>query len=379
MKATTKTRLAAIAALLVVVALLGAVKAMQIGAMIEAGESFVMPPESVTAAEAKATQWQSARRAVGSVVAIRAVTLGSELPGTVLKIGFDSGTTVKKGALLVRLDTSTEEAQLESALAEQALARLDLDRAVQLRRGGSNSPADLDSARARARQADAAVAALKATIAKKVIRAPFEGRIAIRKVELGQVVTPGTPIASLQSIDPIYAEFSLPQQALADVQAGQRALLHTDTFPGETWDGKVNTINSEVDVDTRNVRFRAVFANQDGRLRPGMFANVEVLGDERAPVISVPATAVLYAPYGDSVYVIEEEKHEKTGQPVTVARQKFVRLGERRGDFVAVVSGLAAGEKVVDSGAFKLRNGTEVVVGDKLAPRAEISPTPADG
>ena len=379
MKTTTKTRIFAIVALVSVVAVLAAIKAWQIGSMIEAGAAFAPPPESVTSAKVEATEWQPTRTAIGSLVAVRAVALGAELPGTVREIGFDSGVTVRKGALLVRLDTSTESAQLESALAEQALAKLDLDRATQLREGGSNSPADLDEARARARQTDAAVAALRATIAKKTIRAPFEGRIAIRQVELGQVVTSGTPIASLQSVDPIYAEFSLPQQALAEVEIGQRGHLRTDTFPGETWDGKVTTINSEVDVGTRNVRFRAIFANTDGRLRPGMFANVEVLAHEKTPVISIPATAVIYAPYGDSVFVLEEKKHEKTGKPTTITRQKFVRLGERRGDFVAVVSGLAAGETVVNGGAFKLRNGVEVVVRNESSPKAEISPTPTDG
>jgi membrane fusion protein (multidrug efflux system) len=245
------------------------------------------------------------------------------------------------------------------------------------------------------------VAGLQATIAKKTIRAPFDGRIAIRQVELGQVVSPGTPIASLQSIDPIYAEFWLPQQALADLKEGQQVQVRTDTFPGQRWEGRVTTINPEVDVATRNVRVRATLPNGDARLRPGMFANVEVVSAERRPVLLIPATAVLFAPYGDSVYVLEQarpaeakagaapaeapkaEQGAAAGPPAAsapglVARQRFVRLGERRGDLVAVASGLAAGETVVSSGAFKLRNGMAVVVRNDLAPDAQLAPKPVN-
>jgi membrane fusion protein (multidrug efflux system) len=283
---------------------------------------------------------------------------------------------VRRGAVLVRQDTSTEEAQLAAAEADAALARLNLDRAVSLREGGANTPADLDAAQARMKQAEAAVATLQATIAKKTIRAPFDGRISIRQVELGQVLAPGTPIASLQSVDPIHADFWLPQQALAQVKAGQRAHLHTDTFPGATWEGKVTTVNTEVDPTTRNVRMRATFPNPDGRLRPGMFAKAEVLSDETRDELVIPATAVIFAPYGDSVFVLEEKA--EGGKTTTVARQSFVRLGERRGDLVAVASGLGAGDTVVSSGAFKLRNGQAVVIRNELAPDARADPAPAD-
>ncbi len=284
---------------------------------------------------------------------------------------------MRKGAVLVKLDTSTEEAQLDASVAEQALAKLNLERAESLRQGGSNTPADLDATQARAKQANATVASLRATIAKKTIRAPFDGRIAIRQVELGQVLSAGTPIASLQSVNPIYAELWLPQQALVDLKVGQRARMRTDIFPGETWNGEVTTINTEVDVATRNVKLRATFPNSDGRLRPGMFANVDVLSSEKHPATVIPATAVLFAPYGDSVFVLEQNKGDG-GTTGLVAHQRFVRLGERRGDFVAVTSGLAAGETVVSNGAFKLRNGTAVVVNDALAPAAELAPKPAE-
>jgi membrane fusion protein (multidrug efflux system) len=305
------------------------------------------------------------------------VTLAAELPGVVREIAFQSGTSVKRGQVLVKFDTSTEEAQLAAAAADASLARINLERAVALRQGGSSAQADLDVAEARAKQADAAVQSLQATIAKKTIRAPFDGRIAIRQVELGQVLSPGTPIASLQSVSPIHAEFWSPQQSLADLRLRQRVRMRVDIFPGSTWEGEVTTINPEVEVATRNVRVRATFENPDGRLKPGMFASVEVVSSEKRSVLVIPATAVIYAPYGDSVFVLEE-KGDAPGKAATVARQKFVRLGERRGDFVEAVSGLSAGETIVSGGAFKLRNGSAVAVNNALAPEVELAPRPAD-
>jgi membrane fusion protein (multidrug efflux system) len=352
--------------------LLAGTKATQIGAMIKAGKSFAVPPEAVTSAKVEAKDWQASRAAVGTLVALRGVTVASEVPGTVRELGFDSGAFVRKGDILVKLDASTEEAQLAAAQADAALARVSLQRARSLREQSINTPADLDAADARGKQTAAAVAMLQATIAKKAIRAPFDGRIGIRQVELGQVLASGTLIASLQSIHPIHAEFWLPQQALADLRPGLRARLRTDVFPEQSWDGAITTVNSEVDVATRNVRVRATFPNLDGRLRPGMFANVEVLSNDTRRTLVIPATAVIYAPYGDSVFALEQ----KNG--AMIAHQKFVRLGERRGDLVAVVSGIEAGETIVSSGAFKLRNGTAVVVRNDLAPSAELAPMPTD-
>jgi membrane fusion protein (multidrug efflux system) len=365
-----------VSSILLLVVLVGA-KAGQIVTMVRAGESFVPPPEAVTTASVEAVKWQPSRPAIGSLVAVRGVTLGAELPGTVRAIAFESGTTVKRGDVLVKLDTSAEEAQLAAALADASLARLTLGRARRLREGQANAQADLDAAEARAAQADATVANLRANIAKKTIRAPFDGRISIRQVELGQVISPGTPIASLQSVSPIHADFWLPQQALAELSPGQRVRMRTDAFADRTWDGEITTVNPEVDAATRNVRVRATFPNPDGRLRPGMYANVEVLSTEERSVLVIPATAVMFAPYGDSVFAVEEKKDE-AGQTTTVVRQKFVRTGDRRGDLVAVVSGLEPGETVVSSGAFKLRNGTAVAVNNALAPDAQLAPKPAD-
>ena len=362
----------AIGGVVAILVILVGIKASQIRVMIKAGKSFALPPEAVTSTKVEAVRWQASRGAVGTLVAVRAVTVASELPGLVRELGFDSGAAVRRGDVLVKLDSSVEEAQLAAAEADATLAKTSVRRARLLREGNSNTPAELEAAEARASQSAANAAVLRATIAKKIIRAPFDGRVAIRQIELGQVVAAGTPIASLQSVSPIHAEFYLPQQALADLHTAMKARLHTDVYPQQSWDGLVTTVNPEVDVSTRNVRIRATFPNADGKLRPGMFANVEVLSpDDRAALI-VPATAIIYAPYGDSVYAIEEK------DKALIARQKFVRLGERRGDLVAVVSGLAAGETIVSSGAFKLHNGSTVVVRNDLAPTAEIAPKPTD-
>ena len=377
MKTSSKLWVAVVFGLLVVVGGLVAIKGGQIGAMIKAGKSFVPPPESVTTAKVEATSWQASRAAIGTLVAVRSVTLGSELPGLVRELHFDSGVSVRAGAELVKLDTSTEEAQLVAATSDATLAHQTLERAKQLRAAASNSPADLDAAEARARGADAAINVLKTTIAKKTIRAPFDGRIGIRTVELGQVVSGGTPLGSLQSVSPIHAEFWLPQEVLSELEVGLGARLTTGIFPGSQWDGRISLVNPEVDIATRNVRVRATFANEGGKLRPGMFVAVEVLSSDARPVLLIPNTSVIYAPYGDSIFAVEDKKDEKGAKvdpPALVARQKFVRLGERRGDQVAVVSGLAAGETLVSTGAFKLRNGAGVVVKNDAVEKPGAAP-----
>jgi membrane fusion protein (multidrug efflux system) len=377
MKTRTRLWLGVIVGLVLVLGVLAGTKASQIGTMIKAGAKMLPPPTAVASARVERVEWAGRQPAIGSLVALRGVMLAAELPGTVREIEFESGSFVRRGAVLVRLDTSTEEAQLAAATADAALAQISLERAKTLRQADANAPADLDAADARAKQAAAVVATLQATIAKKVLRAPFDGRISIRQVELGQVVAPGTPVASLQSVSPIYAEFWLPQQALSELKVGQRARVTVDTFPGAAWDGSITTINPEVDVATRNVRVRATFENPDGRLRPGMYASVEVIGSEKRLALVIPATAVIFAPYGDSVFVIEE-KQVAPDQKVQVVRQEFVRLGERRGDFVAVESGLTAGETIVAAGAFKLRNGMPVALNDALGTKAELAPKALD-
>jgi membrane fusion protein (multidrug efflux system) len=363
--------IAAVGVLAILLVLAG-IKFSQIRKMMAAGKDFKPPPESVTTTKVDKQSWLASREAVGTLVAVRAVTVASEVPGQVKQINFDSGAEVRKGDVLVKLDTSTDEAQLASAQADLELAQTNARRAKVLRKTAANTPSELDAAESRLASTQAQVALLRATINKKTIRAPFDGRLAIRQVELGQVLTPGAMIASLQSVTPIHAEFWLPQQVLSDLHVNMRAQMTTDVFPGKKWDGVVTTINPEVDISTRNVRVRATFPNPDSSLRPGMFASVAVLSNDERPALVIPATAVIYAPYGDSVFSVENKDKD------LVAHQKFVRLGERRGDLVAVTTGLDPGETIVSSGAFKLHNGSTLVVHNDLAPDAKLSPTPTD-
>jgi membrane fusion protein (multidrug efflux system) len=388
-------------ALLVIVVFLAGTKFLQIFTMIQAGKKMVPPPIAVTTAKVQDVEWQPVRPAVGTLVAVRATTLSAEVTGTVREIGFQNGSLVKQGQIIVRLDTSAEQAQLQSAIADAGLARQTLDRAESLRKQEVNTQAELEAAQARDKQARATVVNLQAIINKKIIRAPFDGRAGIRAVELGQVVSPGTPIVSLQTVSPIYAEFQLPQQALADVKLDQKVAVRVDVFPGATWDGTVTLINPEVDPTTRNVRMRATVENKDGRLNPGMFANVAVEAGKAGQALVVPATAIIYAPFGDSVYLVAEQKDdpakgdppEKGGaakkappaqakapgdKPTLIAQQQFVRLGERRGDYVQVIDGLKGGETVVSNGAFKLRNGQTIMINNALAPPTNLVPTPVD-
>ncbi len=376
---TTKSKIwiAVVVGIIVVIGALAGTKALQIGAMKSAGASFVPPPESVTTAKAEMADWRASRAATGTLVAQHSVTLAAELPGRVTEILFDSGATVHRGQELVKLDSSVEQAQLASAEADDVLAKQSLTRANALREHGSNTPADIEGAQARAAQTQAILAQLRATIAKKVIRAPFDGRIGIRQVELGQIVSAATPLASLQSVSPIYAEFWLPQQTLSDLKLGMETTLHSDAYPSAVWRGRISTITPEVDVATRNVKVRATFPNIDGQLRPGMFGNIEVLSPDQHAQLIIPATAVLYAPYGDSVYSAVEKK-SADGKSTLTAQQKFIRLGERRGDYVAVESGLTAGEEIVSSGVFKLRNGSSLAVKNELKPDVQAHPNPLE-
>jgi membrane fusion protein (multidrug efflux system) len=363
---------AAIAGVLLIIAFLAGTKVLQIKGMIAGQKAFVIPPETVSTAKVEQMKWQASRPAVATLVAVHAVTLSSELTGKVTQLGFESGQEVHKGDLLVKLDTSVEEAQLQSALANEKYSNVSEERQQKLRALNSNTASELDQAVSARSQSRASVEQLRATIAKKTIRAPFDGRLGIRQVELGQVLAQGTPIVSLQSITPIHAEFWLPQQTLSDLKLGMHVALSTEVFPSDHWDGIITTVNPEVDVATRNIRVRATFPNKDGRLRPGMFANVEVLSNDERNALVIPATAVIYAPYGDSVFSVENKDKQ------LVAHQKFVRLGEHRGDLVAVVSGLEANETVVSAGAFKLHNGSTLTVRNDLAPEAQIAPRPTD-
>jgi len=364
--------------LLVIVGGLAGIKGMQIMALIASGENFSAPAESVSTGVAETAVWQPRLKAVGSVEAVQGVMASSEMAGTVVEIAFRSGREVQPGDLLVRLDTSIEEAQLAAAEANLELAELSLARARELRQARSNTQAALDSALATQKGAEAQVRNVEALIAKKTVRAPFEGRLGIRRVDLGQFIGSGEPIVSIQSFEPIYVDFWMPQQNLARLKEGQTVEVTADTAPDDNQVGTLTTISPEVDPNTRNVRCRATFPNTAGILRPGMFVDATVVLPVEKEVLSIPATSVIYAPYGNSVFVVTEERDEDSGESVLIASQKFVRLGEQRGDFVAVTDGLEAGDTIVTSGAFKLRNGARVAVFDDLAPEASLDPRPAD-
>ncbi len=364
---------------LVVVAFAGplaVVRGLQIKAMIAAGQNAVTPPTVVTASPVERDQWEDGITATGTLAAVQGVTVGAEVGGKVMKIAFEPGATVKAGDLLVQLDIATEEAQLHAAEASAALAKANLSRARELRENNTNSIAELDAADAQAKQATAQVENIRAVIAKKTVRAPFAGRLGLRLINLGQILRDGDPITTLQTLDPIYVNFPLPQQRLADLTVGQAVRVTVDAAPGQKFEGKINAISPEIDPVTRNVRVQATLENGQEKLRAGMFANIDVVLPTKQDVLAIPATAVLYAPYGDTVFVVEDKKNEKTGAMEKVVRSQIVRLGRTRGDFVAVVDGLKPGETIVTSGVFKLRAGMTVVIDNALAPKPELDPKP---
>ncbi|MFZ1640960.1 MAG: efflux RND transporter periplasmic adaptor subunit [Candidatus Contendobacter sp.] len=374
----TKKIILTVVGLLVLVGLLASTKILQFQTMFAQGASFAPPPETVTTAEVKPDRWQPTLTAIGSVTAVQGVMVSAEISGTVKDIAFESGAIVKAGELLVELDTAIEQAQLRSAAASADLARANLDRARTMRARNMVSAADADAAEAQAKQTIAQMDNIRAAIAKKTIRAPFAGRLGIRKINLGQFLDNGAAIVTLQSLDPVYVDFALPQRYLSQLGAGMAVRVTTDAFPKQTFAGKITAISPEVDSVTRNVRLQATLANPNDRLQPGMYVEVAAVLPEIEQVLLIPATAVLYAPYGDSVFVIEEKKDEKTGAVGKVLNQKFVRLGPARGDFVVVASGIEAGQTLVSTGVFKLRNGMSVVVNNALAPQPQLAPTPAN-
>jgi membrane fusion protein (multidrug efflux system) len=362
-----------IVGVVILIAALSAVKALQIQAMVDQGKKFVPPPETVNTAAAKAESWETALTAVGSLTAVQGVTVAAELPGKVVHIAFEPGVKVKKGDLLIRQDTSSEEAQLPGAVAQSNQTRTALARDAKMLEEQIISQAAYDTSVANHEQANAQADNLRATIGKKTIRAPFTGRLGIRQANLGQILREGDPIVTLQSLDPIYVNFTLPQQELARLRPGMPVRVSCDCLPDQAIRGSVTAVNPLVDAATRNVQLQATVANRAEKLRPGMFVNAAVGLPARQKVLAIPATAVLYAPYGDSVFVVGEVKEGKGGKTV---RQQFVRLGEKRGDFVAVTEGLKEGEHIVSTGVFKLRNGQAVVVDNRLAPPFAKSPNP---
>jgi membrane fusion protein (multidrug efflux system) len=363
--------------MLVLVTALGFVKFKQVQSAIAAGSSFQPPPEAVTSLVARQEQWPGTMNVIGTAEAVHGVTVSADLAGIVDRIAFESGQSVREGAVLVELDTRQEHAQLASLEAQRDLAKVNFDRMEGLVRAGVISRMDYDQATAQQKATAANVAEIRATIERKTIRAPFSGILGIRKVNLGQYMAAGGAIVPLQSLNPIYVNFGVPQQAAGQVRVGQTLRVTTEDVAGHVFSGRVTAIDSVVDQTTRNVQVQATLANPDGKLRPGMFIQVALAFGAPQPVITLPTSAISYAPYGDSVYVITDLKDPK-GRTYRGVRQTFVKVGGSRGDQVAVISGVRSGDEVVTSGVFKLRNGAAVQVNNKVQPGNNPAPKPED-
>jgi len=366
-----------VGAMLLIVAALGFVKFRQIQSAMAAASSFQMPPDAVTSSIAKQEQWPSTLSIIGTVEAVHGVMVSADLAGTVDKINFESGKAVRAGDVLVELDTRQERAQLASLEAQRDLAKVNYARMDQLVKEGVISRMEYDQATANQKQTEANVAEIRATIERKTIRAPFSGILGIRKVNLGQYLSSGSPIVQLQSLNPIYVDFGIPQQSASRVPVGRNLHIASDEFAGQMFSGRVTAVDSVVDEATRNIQIQATLPNPDGKLRPGMFVQVEVALGAVRPVIALPASAISYAPYGDSVFVITDMKDPK-GRPYRGVRQQFVKVDGSRGDLVGIISGVNPGDEVVTSGVFKLRNGAAVQVNNKVQPGNNPAPKPQD-
>ena len=366
-----------LAAVVVFVGGLGLFKYRQIQDAIAQGAAFQMPPEAVTTIVAGEDHWQGSLGVIGTVTAVQGVVVSADLPGVVASIEFESGHRVRAGAVLLQLDTSQERAQLAAAEAQRDLAQLNLERGRSLRNKGVTSQAEFDRVDAEAKQAEARAEEIRATIARKTIRAPFSGVLGIRQVNLGQYLNGGDAIVPLQALDPVYVDFSVPQQEAGHLRVGGEVVVAVEGAPGVEVKGKISAVNSVVDEATRNLRVQATFGNRDGQLRPGMFIEARVIVGESSAVVALPASAISYAPYGDSVFIVEDVEGPN-GQKYRGVRQQFVKLGPSRGDQVAVVEGVVVGEEVVTSGVFKLRPGAAVQVNNEVQPTNDPTPEPED-
>jgi membrane fusion protein (multidrug efflux system) len=335
-------------------------------------DNMPAPTPTVTATEAREDTWPREIRAVGTFKATNGVNLTTELGGIVRSIEFDNGAYVKTGDVLARLDVDTDQAELAALRAARDLAESERDRLRRLRAQNSVSESDLDEAESRYRQAVANVEAQQARIEQKVLRAPFDGYLGIRRVDLGEYVAPGTTIVPLRALQPIFLNFSLPERHLAHIEIGADVAVTTDAWPGRRFSGQVSSIEGSINERTRSFLAQATFENAEMNLRPGMFANVLIRWGEPREVLMVPQTAVSFNPYGDSVYVIE-------GAGELVVERRLVQTGERRGDMVEITEGLEAGERVATSGLLKLRNGSKVTINNEIRPESDLDPEPANG
>ncbi len=336
-------------------------------------DNMPAPTVAISATQAERDTWPRELRAVGSFKATNGVNLTTELGGIVRSLEFENGAQVEAGEVLARLDTKADEAQLSALRAARDLAESERDRLRRLRRQDSVSESELDQAESRFRQAAAEVEAQQARIDQKVLRAPFDGYLGIRRVDLGEYIAPGTPIVPLRAIAPIFMNFTLPERHLPNVETGARVSVTTDAWPDESFEGRVTSVEGSIDEQTRSFLVQATFENADKRLRPGMFASAVIRWGDPRDVLMVPQTAVSFDPYGNSVYVIQGEQDERT------VERRLIQTGQRRGDMVAVIDGLEAGERVATSGLLKLSNGTKVEINNEIRPESDLEPQPADG
>ena len=356
---------------------LGFVKFQQVQEAMAQGASFQPPPEAVTTIVAKQEQWASSLTAIGTMAAVQGVTVSADLPGTVDRIAFESGKFVNKGDLLVQLDTRQERAQLTTIDSQREFANLNYDRMKGLLDQRVISRAEFDRAVTDQKQSEAQIGEVNATISRKTIRAPFSGVLGIRQVNLGQYLAPGDPIVLVQSLDPIYANFGVPQQDASQVRLGRTVRISAEELSGAAFEGRITAVDPRVDEQTRNLQVQATLRNRGGQLRPGMFVETEVLLGESRSVVTLPSSAINYAPYGDSVFVVTDLKGQN-GQSYRGVRQQLVKVGAARGDQIAILEGINAGDEVVTSGVFKLRNGAAVQVNNKVQPSNSRTPKPGD-
>ena len=356
---------------------LGFIKYKQVEAAIAAGANFQMPPTAVTTVVAQKETWPATMDVIGTAAAIQGVTVSADLPGTIDKIHFESGQWVKEGDVLVELDTRQERAQLASLEAQRDLAGINYGRAQELVKEGVIAKQEFDNAAAQQKATEAQVGDIKAAIARKTIRASFSGVLGIRQVSLGQYLAAGQSIVSLQTLSPIYVNFGVPQQDSGKMIAGHTLRVTSQDVPGVNFMGRILALDSVINEQTRNIQVQAVVTNKDNRLRPGMFVQVQLPLGSPKQVIPLPASAINYAPYGDSVYVISNMTDPK-GKQYKGVRQQVVKVEGSRGDQVGVVSGINPGDEIVSSGVFKLRNGAPVLVNNAVKPNNSTNPNPQD-
>jgi membrane fusion protein (multidrug efflux system) len=373
---TRKPVVLAVLGLIGAIVVLFGVKALQIKKMMST--PFAMPPTAVSSAVVKAEDWAPTLSAVGSISAVQGAIVSTELGGVVANVAFQNGGVAKKGELLVKLDTSAEEGLLKNAQSELELARANLERARDLANRKVVSKQELDTAESLFSQKQGSVDNINAVMRKKQVLAPFDGQLGIRQVNVGQMINAGQQVVALTALDPVYVDFALPQQELSKLSEGLEVTVRTDAVAGKAFKGKLTAIDSMVDSVTRNVSIQATLANPDHTLRPGMFIKAWIELPNKNKTLVIPGSAVSYAPYGDSVFVIEKKPDPKTGKESLTLRQQVVRVGQARGDFIAITQGLKEGEMVVSTGVFKLRNTMAVFVSNDLAPKPELNPTPPD-